>query len=90
MTEQGITLLERTSIEEQERQQRVRLPGHEVPVVFGFLHGAWRELVDSMEEGDELWTFTTSPESWKYLAGRSGIALVRQGEVVSTLVTVMN
>jgi len=90
MVERDITLLKLTSIQEQESERMVTIPGHQAPVVFGFLNGAWRELAGSIKEGDELWTFTTSPKSWKYLAGRSGIALIRKGEVVSTLVTVMN
>lgn len=43
-----------------------------------------------MQEGDELWIFSTSDESWKHLAGRAGISLVRDGQVVSSMVTKMN
>ncbi len=40
--------------------------------------------------GDEIWRFTTSGESWKNLCGRAGYALVRDGTVVETHVTIMN
>jgi hypothetical protein len=39
---------------------------------------------------DEIWRFTTSGESWKNLCGRAGYALVRDGTVVETHVTIMN
>jgi hypothetical protein len=42
------------------------------------------------EADDEVWKFTTSPESWKNLCGRAGYALVRSGVVVDVQVTVMN
>jgi len=43
-----------------------------------------------MQEGDELWEFCSSWESWQKLAGRAGIALVRNGEVVASVDTMMN
>jgi hypothetical protein len=59
-------------------------------VPFGFQNDKWRALRAEMQEGDELWEFTSPPESWANLGGRAGIALVRDGEVVRTLVTRMN
>jgi hypothetical protein len=56
------------------------------PVPFGFINAKWRELLSLMEEGDELWTFFSSGESWNSLAGREGIALLRRGQVIETLV----
>jgi hypothetical protein len=43
-----------------------------------------------MHEGDQLWTFTSPPETWQALAGRSGIALLRDGQIVGHHVTLMN
>jgi hypothetical protein len=43
-----------------------------------------------MQPGDELWTFTSSPASWRALAGSAGIAMVREGRIVATIVTMMN
>jgi hypothetical protein len=60
------------------------------PVPFGFRNQRWRALVAKMEEGDELWTFCSPLESWTHLAGSAGIALVRRGEVVDSIVTLMN
>jgi hypothetical protein len=60
------------------------------PVPFGFQNNEWRALVAAMQDGDELWEFTSPPESWQGLHGRAGVALVRRGEVVRTIVTTMN
>ena len=57
---------------------------------FGFKNAEWEDLKSEMQPGDELWTFSSSPESWQALAGRSGIALVRNGIPIKTLVGAMN
>ena len=62
----------------------------DAPVPFGFSNGDWSQLLAIMQDGDELWTFSTSEESWKHLAGRAGISLVRNGEVIRSMVTKMN
>jgi hypothetical protein len=43
-----------------------------------------------MEPGDELWAFSSPPETWQHLCGRAGIALVRNGEVIEAMTTMMN
>ena len=49
----------------------------------------WRAFLAQMQEGDELWTFCTPPETWEHMAGLGGIALVRHGKVVATFVTLL-
>jgi hypothetical protein len=60
------------------------------PVPFGFINKEWRELLAQMQEGDELWEFESPPETWENLAGRQGIALIRDCKVVAVIVTLMN
>ena len=43
-----------------------------------------------MQPGDELWTFSSPAQSWEDLAGRAGVALVRDGNPIKVLVTMMN
>ena len=62
----------------------------DAPVPFGFYNDAWNQLLSTMQDGDELWTFATSEESWEHLAGRAGVSLVRDGEIVRFVVTEMN
>ena len=57
---------------------------------FGFRHAQWEELKGAMMPGDELWAFTSPPDSWTDLAGRAGVALVRNGIPIKILVTAMN
>ena len=60
------------------------------PVPFGFDNKEWRALVAKMQAADELWTFSSSNESWEHLCGRAGISLVRNGEIIDSIVTLMN
>lgn len=60
------------------------------PVVFGFMNNAWLKLKSQMLEGDNLQAFRSPPESWANLAGREGIAIVRNGEVIDMLITILN
>jgi hypothetical protein len=62
----------------------------DVPVPFGFNNHQWRELLAEMQDGDELWTFTTSDESWDNGCGRAGISLVRNGKEVACIIGKMN
>jgi hypothetical protein len=55
-----------------------------------FINADWLALLDEMIEGDELWDFSSPPESWGALAGRAGIAVVRDDEIVNMLITRMN
>jgi hypothetical protein len=49
-----------------------------------------KALLAKMVEGDELWEFSSPQEDWDALAGRAGIALVRNGEVIDTEVHLMS
>jgi hypothetical protein len=60
------------------------------PVPFGFCNRDWHNLLAQMQPGDELWEFSSSGESWQNLCGRAGVALVRGGEVVASMITSMN
>ena len=57
---------------------------------FGFRHAEWEALKAHMQPGDELWTFMSPPQSWQALAGRAGIALVRNGAPIEVMIGAMN
>jgi len=57
---------------------------------FGFQHQKWEEFKAAMLPGDELWTFSSPADSWKHLAGRAGIAIVRNGVPVRIIITLMS
>jgi hypothetical protein len=50
----------------------------------------WEKLKAEMQPGDLLVHFASPVESWERLAGRAGIALVRDGKVINAIVTMMN
>jgi hypothetical protein len=88
-------LQERISIEEAERRftpmpddRTIHAPELRKP--FGFLNAKWEELKTRMQTGDEIWTFRSPPETWQDLAGRAGVALVREHKVIDAVVTAMN
>jgi hypothetical protein len=88
-------LQERITVEEAEHLH-TRAPDERsarVPVLgkpFGFLNAEWEELKARMRPGDELWTFASPPRFWQHMAGRSGIALVRDKKMVCAVVTLKN
>jgi hypothetical protein len=47
-------------------------------------------LYAQMLPGDEIWMFSSRPEFWACLAGRAGVALVRDGKIVDSIITAMN
>ena len=59
-------------------------------VPFGFLNAEWRELVARMLDGDEIWEFSSPANTWSKLGGRAGVALVRNGEIIDSIITRMN
>ncbi len=60
------------------------------PIPFGFINDRWRALLSKLQEGDELWEFRSPPDSWANMAGRAGIALIRDGNVLDWIVSRMN
>ncbi len=84
-------LKSKTTVEECERKYLVedeRLGP--VPVPFGFQHREWVNFKRQIQEVDELWEFSNPPEMWENLCGRAGICIVRDGEIIDSIITVMN
>lgn len=50
----------------------------------------WRSFISQMQPGDQLRHFLSPPETWLRLAGLAGYAIVRQGKVVDSLVTILS
>jgi len=59
-------------------------------VAFGCSSSEWAKLKTKLIPGDEVWEFSSPVESWRNLAGRAGIAIVRDQKVVDCLVTMLN
>jgi hypothetical protein len=50
----------------------------------------WDPFIAEMIAGDELWRFRSPDHTWASLAGRAGYAIVRDGEIVRSLVTMLS
>ncbi len=50
----------------------------------------WATFMSRLEAGDQLWRFRSPRETWDSRAGRAGVAIVRNSEVVAAYVTAMN
>jgi hypothetical protein len=50
----------------------------------------WKPFVALMQPGDELWRFRSPDHTWANLTGRAGYAIVRNGEILHSLVTLLN
>jgi hypothetical protein len=59
-------------------------------VPFGAMNKEWMQLKRSFQPGDSLWTYCSSPASFKALAGRCGMALVRNGKIINQMTTIEN
>lgn len=57
---------------------------------FGGQSREWESLKAAIKPGDEIWTFAAPADDWKNLAGRAGVALVRDGHPIMAIVTLMN
>jgi hypothetical protein len=84
-----ITLAEAEAAHPGVRDERAqRFPDRAKP--FGRLNAQWEALKAATKPGDELWRFSSSAKSFRDLAGRSGIVLLRDGEAVAEIVTLMS
>jgi len=48
------------------------------------------KMIDDMQPGDELRTFTNSREAWKRRHGRKGYVVMRDGTVIAAVLTALN
>lgn len=56
----------------------------------GTQHPIWSEMKREVQDDDIIQEFRSPPETWARMAGRQGFALVRNGEVIQTVVTALN
>jgi hypothetical protein len=50
----------------------------------------WSRILVRRRPSDEFWSFASPTESWKRLCGQGGIALVRGGECIDHVITIIN
>ncbi len=78
------------TVEELEKLHMYPDDGRVPHVPFGFNHQAWLRFKSQIKPGDKIFAFESSQESWEHLAGRAGYELVRDEEVIASIITRMN
>jgi hypothetical protein len=53
----------------------------------GDMTDKWREFLKQMAEGDELWSFRSPEKTFAQKLGCAGYAIVRNGQIKATFVT---
>jgi hypothetical protein len=61
-----------------------------VNVPFGALNKSWLALKAQIRPGDQLLKFSNGPAEFRRMAGRAGVALVREGVVIAEILTRFN
>ena len=51
---------------------------------------AFTEIVLRLRDDDEIRHFSSPGDTWRMMMGRSGIAIVRDGRAIASLITMMN
>ncbi len=55
-----------------------------------WVENKWNPFIADMLPNDELWRFRSPEKTWANLMGRAEYAIVRNGQVVRSLVTLLN
>ena len=84
----GYRVVRQYTAADAESEHGVKIDGEMIP--FGYCNSQWRELLDQMQDGDQLWLASSPDEEWDALMGFEGILLVRGDSVVDSFVTKMN
>jgi hypothetical protein len=50
----------------------------------------WMPFISKVQDGDELWFFSSPKEDWYNFTGREGYVIMRKGEKIKSLITLMN
>ena len=85
-------LIKKVALENCERDHttRISLGDSQSVVPFGYQNEKWVHLKSLMQANDEIWDFESPGDYWDSLCGRSGVALVRNDEIIFTITSVMN
>lgn len=80
------------SIEQAEKDNMITVKknGKSVILPFGYINDDWETLKSNYQEGDQIFKFSTSAESWDNLAGREGYVLIRGDQIIAEIITLMN
>lgn len=49
-----------------------------------------QSIRSEMNEEDQLWIFKSPDESWRYLAGRAGLSIVRDEKIIESYLLILS
>lgn len=49
-----------------------------------------RAFVSQIKNGDQLWKYRSSEDTWQSLCGEQGFAIIRNGQTVDVFITMVN
>ena len=78
------------TIEEAEAEHPGDLSRPGLAKPFGGVNDRWERLKAAMQPGDKIVALDSPLEAWQALAGREGVGLLRDGQIVMEVVTLMN
>lgn len=85
----GSAIIGPLTIEEIEARETPRCAGcPQVP--FGRSNESWEAFKMQVQEGDELYLFSSDKKSWSAFAGRLGYAHIRDGKVVDVMIILIS
>ena len=83
----GWRLLEKKSLEQIEKEHTYQNSQFPEPTLFGYGKDQWLKFKKLIQDGDELWEVDNNHPP---LAGRWGIGIVRDGQIVNFYCTAMS
>lgn len=80
------------TIEQAEKDNMIAVEkdGKSFTLPFGYINDDWEILKAKYQDGDQIYKFSTSAESWEKLAGREGYVLIRGDQIITEIITLMN
>ena len=80
------------SIEQAEKDNMITVEkdGKSVILPFGYINDKWEAFKTKYQDGDQIYKFSSSKESWEKLAGREGYSLIRDDQIIAEIITLMN
>lgn len=79
-----------TETVERESLERIARCSHCPQQPFGYQHPEWKQFKSLLRQGDCIVFFRSNPDSWRGLYGSEGYAIIRNGKILRTILTLMN
>lgn len=92
VVQRPLDIFEKTTISRAEEVEAttIDVKGKATTVPFGLINDRWEGLKLQYQNGDCLFHFRTDAESWEQLLGSEGYILIRDGEAIDSIITIIS